>query len=61
MCDYVINDALMYLANSIKEKFTSWDEYPDKITNIVKKFIDFNTQQKGKELKILSPKKYFKD
>ena len=40
----MINDASIYLANAVKEKYTSWDENPDKIANIVKKFIDFNRQ-----------------
>ena len=47
---------MVNLRNSINSKEIPENENPKKIVNIVEKFLDFNKQQKFKELKILTPK-----
>ena len=44
------------LRNAIIRKEIPENENPNKIVNIVKKILDFNKQQKGKGIKILTPK-----
>ena len=56
-----INDGLTDLRNAIVKKEIPRTENPNKIINIVEKTRDFNKQQKGRELKMLTPKKCFKD
>ena len=51
-----INDLLIDLRNSVNSKEIPKNENPIKIINTVEKIPDFNKQQKGKPLKISSPK-----
>ena len=51
-----INDILIDLINTIIRKNIPENENPEKIITIVKKFLNFNNQQKGKGLKILTPR-----
>ena len=44
------------LRNAIIRKEIPENEIPNKVLNIVEKIIDFNKQQKGKGIKILTPK-----
>ena len=44
------------LRNSINSKGIPENENPKKVVNIVEKIIDCNKKQKGKVIKILSPK-----
>ena len=44
------------LRNAITRKEIPENEIPNKVLNIVEKIIDFNKQQKGKGIKILTPK-----
>ena len=54
-----INNGLIELRNSINSKEMPENENPKKVVNIVEKIINFNEKQKGKGLKILTPKKMF--
>ena len=45
------------MRNSINSKEIPENENPKKLDNIVEKVLDFNKRQKGKELKMLIPKK----
>ena len=51
-----INNRLIELRNFINSKEFLENENPKKVVNIVEKIIDFNKKQKGKGLKILTPK-----
>ena len=51
-----INDGLIGLRNAINRKEIPENENPNKIVDIVEKILNFNKQQKGKGLKILTPK-----
>ena len=44
------------LRNAIIRKEIPENEKANKMVNIVEKILDFNKQQKGKEIKILTPK-----
>ena len=47
---------MIELRNFINSKEFLENENPKKVVNIVEKIIDFNKKQKGKGLKILTPK-----
>ena len=47
---------MIVLRNSINSKDISENENPKKVVNIVEKIVEFNKQQKGKGIKILTPK-----
>ena len=47
---------MIELRNAIIRKNIPENENPEKIITIVKKFLNFNNQQKDKGLKILTPK-----
>ena len=47
---------MIELRNSINSEEIPENENPKKVVNIFEKIIDFNKSQKGKELKILTPK-----
>ena len=47
---------MINLRNFIKSKEIPENENPKKIVNIAEKIFDFNKQQKGKEIKILTSK-----
>ena len=49
-------DELIDLRNTINKKELSENENPNKIVDIVEKIINFDKQQKGKWIKILTPK-----
>ena len=51
-----LNDTLIDLGNVVIKKEISENENPDEVVNIVEIIIDFNKLQKGKVLKILTPK-----
>ena len=51
-----INNGLTELRNSINSKGIPENENPKKVVNIVEKIIDCNKKQKGKGIKILTPK-----
>ena len=51
-----INDKLIALRNAIIKKEFPENKNPNKIVEIVEKILDFNKQQKGKGIKILTPK-----
>ena len=51
-----VNDGLIDIRNAIIRKEIPENENPKKVVNIVKKILDFNKQQKGKGIKILTPK-----
>ena len=51
-----VNDGLIDLRNAINRKEIPENENPNKIVDIVEKILNFNKQQKGKGLKILTPK-----
>ena len=46
-----------YINESINNEEITENENPEKVVNIVEKILDFNKQQKGKGIKILTPKK----
>ena len=48
------------LRNAIIRKEVPGNENPGKIFDIVGKSLDFNKQQESKEIKVLTPKKWFK-
>ena len=45
-----------YINESINNEEITENENPEKVVNIVEKILDFNKQQKGKGIKILTPK-----
>ena len=47
---------MINLRNSINSKQIPENKNPKKIVNIVEKILDFNKQQKGKGVKVLTPK-----
>ena len=49
------NDRLIYLRNAIIKKEIPENENAIKMLDIVEKILDFNKQQKGKGIKILTP------
>ena len=51
-----VNNGLIDLRNAIIRKDIPANENPNKIVHIVEKILDFNKQQKGKGIKILTPK-----
>ena len=51
-----VNDGLIDIRNAIIRKEIPENENPKKVVNIVEKILDFNKQQKGKGVKILTPK-----
>ena len=51
-----VNDGLIDIRNAIIRKEIPENENPKKVVNIAKKILDFNKQQKGKGIKILTPK-----
>ena len=51
-----LNDTLIDLGNGVIKKEIPENENPDEVINIVEIIIDFNKLQKGKVLKILTPK-----
>ena len=51
-----VNNGLIDLRNAIIRKDIPENENPNKIVHIVEKILDFNKQQKGKGIKILTPK-----
>ena len=51
-----INESLIDLRNSIDGEKIPENENPKKVVDIVEKILDFNKQQKGKGIKILTPK-----
>ena len=51
-----LNDSLIDLGNGVIKKEIPENENPDEVINIVEIIIDFNKLQKGKVLKILTPK-----
>ena len=51
-----IDDGLIDFKNAINRKEISENENPNKIVDIVEKIHHFNKQQKGKGVKILTPK-----
>ena len=51
-----VNDRLIDLRNSIIKNEIPENESRNKIVDIVEKILEFNKQQKGKGLKILTPK-----
>ena len=51
-----VNDGLIDLRNDINRKEIPQNENPKKVVEIVEKMVDFNKQQKGKTIKILTPK-----
>ena len=51
-----VNNGLIDLRNDFKRKEITENENPKKVVDIVEKIIDFNKQQKGKRIKILTPK-----
>ena len=54
-----INESLINLRNSIDSNKIPKNGNPKKIVNIVEKILDFNKQQKGKGIKILTSKQMF--
>ena len=52
----IVNEALINLRNSINSKEIPENENSKKIVNIIEKIVDFNKQQKGDGIKILTPK-----
>ena len=48
------------LRNAIIRKEVPGNENPGKTFDIVGKSLDFNKQQESKEIKVLTPKKWFK-
>ena len=51
-----VNNGLIALRKAIIKKQIPENENPKKILYIVEKILDFNKQQKGKGIKILTPK-----
>ena len=51
-----VNDGLIDIRNAIIRKEIPENENSKKVVNIVEKILDFNKQQKGKGVKILTPK-----
>ena len=51
-----VNDGLIDLRSAIIRKEIPESENPNKIVDIVEKNLDFNEQQKGNGIKVLSPK-----
>ena len=51
-----LNDTLIDLGNGVIKKEIPENENPDEVITIVEIIIDFNKLQKGKVLKILTPK-----
>ena len=51
-----VNDGLINLRNNINRKEISENEHSTKVVKIVEKIVDFNKQQKGKRIEILTPK-----
>ena len=49
-----INNGLIDLRNEIKNRE---NENPEKVADILENILDFNKQQKGKEIKILTPQR----
>ena len=49
-------NGLIELMEDINKKEIPEIENPNKVTNIVEKILNFNEQQKGRRLKILTPK-----
>ena len=54
-----INDGLIDLRNIINRREIPENENSNKIVHIVEKILEFNKQQKGKIIKILTPKQMF--
>ena len=52
-----VNNALIDLRNAVSRKENPENEDPDKVIDIVEEMLNFNKQQKRKELKILTPKR----
>ena len=52
-----VNNALIDLRNAVSRKEIPKNENLDKVINIVEEMLNFNKQQKRKELKILTPKR----
>ena len=50
-----VNNALIDLRNAVSRKENPENEDPDKVIDIVEEMLNFNKQQKRKELKILTP------
>ena len=50
-----VNNALIDLRNAVSRKEIPENENLDKVINIVEEMLNFNKQQKRKELKILTP------
>ena len=50
------HDRLTDLRNTVNKNIILENENPDKVIYIVKKVLEFNGQQKGKGLKIITPK-----
>ena len=55
-----INDGLIDLRNIINRREIPENQNSNKIVHIVEKILEFNKQQKGKIIKILTPKQMFK-
>ena len=55
-----INNGSIDLRNNINRKEVPENGNPEKIDNIVEKILDFNKQQKGKGIKILTPEQMLK-
>ena len=53
---YQMNKALTGSINAVNKKIITENENPDKIIDIVAKLLDFHKYQKGKGVKILTPK-----
>ena len=51
-----LNESLINLRNNIDIKEISKNENSKKVAYIVEKILDFNKRQKGKGIKILTPK-----
>ena len=50
-----INDGLIDLRNTVNRNEIPENENPNKILDVVEKFLDFDKQQMGKGMKILTP------
>ena len=51
-----VNNALINLRNAVNKKEIPEKEKPDVVINIAEKILEFNKQQKGSGLKVLTPK-----
>ena len=52
----VVKKEFIHLRNSVNSKNIPESENPKKIVEVVEKILDFNKQQKGKGIKIISSK-----